>query len=84
MRVAIKIYYALFFALLVSSCAHHPAGVEQEIKITKCESPRPQICTREYKPVCGFLLDGDHKVYATACVACSNENVSGYVEGECK
>jgi len=48
-----------------------------------CEEPRPQICTREYKPVCATLQDGSSKAYATGCTSCSDSSVKSYQPGEC-
>ncbi|MFT4249835.1 MAG: I78 family peptidase inhibitor [Candidatus Woesearchaeota archaeon] len=40
---------------------------------------RPEVCTREYMPVCG-----DYNVtYSNSCVACSNENVTYHTPGAC-
>ena len=48
-----------------------------------CEEPRPQICTREYNPVCATLQDGSSKTYATGCTSCSDSSVRAYQAGEC-
>jgi hypothetical protein len=48
-----------------------------------CEEPRPQICTREYDPVCAMLQDGSVKTYATGCTSCSDAKVEGYKKGAC-
>ena len=50
---------------------------------TVCEEPRPQVCTMDYRPVCGTLADGSVKTYANGCGACSDANVTSWVEGEC-
>jgi len=49
-----------------------------------CPEPRPQICTREYNPVCARLQDGSVKTYATGCTACSDPAVRGYRPGACR
>jgi len=48
-----------------------------------CEEPRPQICTREYNPVCGTLQDGSTKTGSTGCTSCSDSEVVGYKLGAC-
>lgn len=48
-----------------------------------CENPRPEICTREYNPVCGTLKDGSTKTGATGCTSCSDTEVVGYKMGAC-
>ena len=48
-----------------------------------CEEPRPQICTREYNPVCGTLQDGSTKTGSTGCTSCSDSDVVGYKMGAC-
>ena len=52
--------------------------------LTHCTEPRPQICTREYRPVCAQLQNGRSKTYATACTACADSDVAGYVGGACE
>lgn len=48
-----------------------------------CQEPRPEICTKDYLPVCGALQNGDKKTYANACVACSDTAVHGYTKSVC-
>jgi hypothetical protein len=48
-----------------------------------CEEPRPQICTREYDPVCAKLQDGSVKTYATGCTSCADASVESYKKGAC-
>ena len=70
---------AILSAGLVTGCAQKQASDNLEL----CEDPRPQICTREYNPVCATLNDGSRKTYATGCTACSDQAVKGWLAGEC-
>lgn len=49
-----------------------------------CSNPRPEICTMEYKPVCGFNSDNSSKTYSNACTACSDKKVVTYINNACK
>lgn len=66
--------------LLLSACAsqQQPTG-----SVTQCTEPRPQVCTMEYAPVCANLTGGAVKEYASACNACADDTVVGYVSGPC-
>jgi alkaline phosphatase D len=50
---------------------------------TVCTDPRPQVCTMDYRPVCGQLNDGSFKTYSNGCTACSDLLVTAYEEGAC-
>lgn len=52
-------------------------------ELNLCTSPRPEMCTQEYNPVCATLADGSMKTYSTGCTACSDANVAGWLPGEC-
>jgi putative hemolysin len=54
------------------------------------ESKQAQMCTMEYMPVCGYFYNTIQCIKAPCaitasnkCMACANENVEFYVEGEC-
>ncbi|MGK0298594.1 MAG: hypothetical protein ACI9XC_002216 [Gammaproteobacteria bacterium] len=62
--------------------------------ITNCTLPRPDFCAEIYLPVCGVRNTGiqcittpcdstENIEYANACSACSNEDVIGYIDGQC-
>ena len=53
------------------------------LDIILCEEPRPQVCTREYDPVCATLQDGTTKTGSTGCTSCSDPQVVGYRKGAC-
>lgn len=52
-----------------------------------CAEPRPEICTREYMPVCAQLKTDrglELKTYATGCTACADPKVIAYQDEACK
>jgi len=55
-----------------------------ENKQTVCTDPRPQVCTRDYRPVCAQLEDTSFKTYSNGCTACSDSRVKSYEEGPCR
>jgi len=52
--------------------------------LTTCEDPRPQVCTLQYQPVCGFSSADEFKTYSNACSACSDQIVTGHRPGACE
>ena len=55
-----------------------------EAELIICTDPRPEVCTMDYRPVCAERKDDSHKTYSNGCTACSDHEVIGYREGECK
>jgi hypothetical protein len=51
--------------------------------VRQCQDPRPQVCTLEYAPVCGILGNRERREYSNGCSACSDHEVTGYVDGPC-
>jgi len=61
----------------------------------ECTDPRPEVCTREYRPVCARKDNGircvttpcpstDLVTASNACTACSDKDVLGYTpDGAC-
>jgi len=81
-----KTLFLITFVTLVFLTGPGFAGeesVQNAGAATVCEDPRPQVCTMDYRPVCGSLADGSVKTYANGCGACSDGKVSSWVEGEC-
>jgi hypothetical protein len=48
-----------------------------------CADPRPQMCTRDYRPACGVRGDGSRKTYGNACSACADPEVLSQGAGAC-
>ena len=91
----IKLLFSVFSILLICSCS----GV-QKTKTTasagiECSDPRPEMCTREYAPVCAVKSNGiqcikapcpntDHVTFSNGCTACADLAVQSYQMGPCK
>ena len=73
---------SFFLTLPLQGCANNKAP-EMDKTWTVCNEPRPQVCTREYRPVCAKLEDGSRKTYGNGCTACSDPKVMGYVDKAC-
>jgi tetratricopeptide (TPR) repeat protein len=48
-----------------------------------CADPRPQMCTRDYRPACGVRRDGSRQTYGNACTACADSEVVSQAAGAC-
>ena len=52
-----------------------------------CRDPRPEVCTREYRPVCADRVGEDGRAEQVtrpnACEACSDPEVRGHRPGAC-
>ena len=60
-----------------------PAAPLATDPVTPCADPRPELCTMEYAPACGSLVDGGFRTYASGCNACADPAVAGYQNGPC-
>lgn len=72
----------LLAVALLEGCATDSQGAYPE-GMVQCPAPRPQVCTMEYRPVCGVLADSERKQYSSGCSACADSAVIGYVTGPC-
>ena len=84
--------------VVTSGCTSSPPvthAPERPPNYVACTSPRPEVCTREYRPVCAQRDTGVRCVTApcpsaeavtmpNACSACSDAKVIGYVPDACR
>ena len=75
--------FVCLIALLSLSCISSETAELDDPLLVRCTEPRPQICTREYVPVCGVRSDGSTSTYGNGCGACGDERVIGHRPGEC-
>ncbi len=80
----ISILIVALVSLSQLSCAtNHNHDAMDYGELVSCTSPKPEACTREYKPVCGFEADGNHRTFSNACTACASPEVTSFCEHEC-
>ncbi len=70
----------IFFPIILVGCQSTSGHKEMD---QTCTDPRPEICTMDYRPVCGYRSDQVPKTYSNGCSACSDTDVIGYQEGQC-
>lgn len=80
----LKIGVISLVSLALSSCVNSQHNKFDDMKLTQCASPKSAVCTKEFKPVCGFETDGNHSTFSNACVACSTADIKSYDAGACK
>ncbi|NOQ88452.1 MAG: hypothetical protein GQ550_05955 [Gammaproteobacteria bacterium] len=90
MLIKLRLLLPVSLSLLSIACATTGDEINKkkeyepgELDLIICEEPRPQICTREYDPVCATLQDGSAITGSTGCTSCSDPEVVGYKKGAC-
>ncbi len=89
---------ALAITLLTTSCQDNKSKTSNPKPsmgaYTECKDPRPQACTREFRPVCSNVDTGvrcvttpcpstTKKTSSNACTACADPKVYGYWANAC-
>jgi hypothetical protein len=72
-------WISVFVSLLAACASSGPTPT----LTTQCTTPRPQVCTMEYAPVCATQTGGGRGDYSSACNACADDKVTGYLNGPC-
>jgi hypothetical protein len=75
-----RLVWTFAFVPLLAACAS--SGPSPNLT-TQCTTPRPQVCTMEYAPVCGTQTGGGRADYSSACNACADDKATGYINGPC-
>ena len=85
LRARNKLVLVILLAVAVS-CTSNPGDSDDDLllRVILCNAPRPELCTREYRPVCGLhRSEIEWKTYSNACSACSDSAVRGYRPEAC-
>lgn len=80
---------------LLAACAAGPSQAPENSGFASCPEPRPEMCTQEYRPVCGHIDTQlacasppcslvKHRSYSNPCQACSDPSVMAYELGSCE
>ena len=81
MNKLLPLFLILFATLCFTSC---DTNSDNEIIVdNKCTEPRPEVCTMEHDPACGYKSDGTSKTYSSGCSACTEKEIIGFNKGEC-
>ena len=80
MNNKIKLVSLIAITLFLSACQSAP--IKQKVEV-QCQKTRSEICTRQFKPVCGVFSEGGSKTYSNDCMACGDKAVQGFNKGEC-
>ena len=84
--IQLRLLLTATLSMVSVSCVDHSSQglvTSDPLDIVICQQPRPQICTREYNPVCATLKDGSLRTGATGCSACADPDVVSYTRGAC-
>jgi hypothetical protein len=90
MRRTVAVLPAGLLLVVVTGCVAGAAPQDDDEAatpaFTACPSPRPELCTREYHPVCARLAQEPERwvTRSNACVACSDPAVEGHRPGPCE
>lgn len=95
-RVGARLCVILPVAAFLSACVEQTplatGGLPENL--VQCMDPRPEMCTMEYRPVCGVRDTGvrcittpcdstELMTFGNGCQACGDAAVIGYTEGAC-
>ena len=96
----LKFIVIILISIYTAACSLIGSPQAEDVQIVQvtgktCPEPRPQMCTRDYRPVCATRDTGvrcvtnpcpstEEKTYGNACSACADHNVISYRNGACE
>lgn len=92
-----RILTLLVIAAAAAACHSSPSAPPpvEPLESHACPETRPQMCTKEYRPVCATRDTGircvttpcnstEERTYGNACTACAHADVLRYTAGACE
>jgi len=78
-----------------STSSNNSSQKQKNSNYLSCSDPRPQMCTKEFRPVCADVdtkvrcvtapcPSNIRKTVSNGCTACSDSNIYGYSLGACE
>lgn len=92
LAIGSKVPLFVFIALLLVACTDDNSVPRNSSEVVDdvfskqnqiCEDPRPEMCTMDYRPVCGLDSKGNENTFSNGCSACSNKFILSYQSGAC-
>lgn len=91
----INSFFVAFSFLIICSCSNAQQDQSEASLKTECTSPRPEMCTMEYVPVCADKHNGiqcikapcpdtDQVTFSNGCSACADLAVKSYQADACE
>ena len=78
-----SIFWIVLMTSLITGCGSSPKeGRATQQRLHQCPSPRLEVCTMDYKPVCAAVGD-EIQTFPNGCSACSDRKVKGFYLGAC-
>jgi hypothetical protein len=85
----------LCIGLYVATISGSKDTQEVDSRFKQCQDPRPEMCTKDYRPVCAIInttvlcVTDDcplikEVTYSNGCTACSDSKVIKFKPGACK
>jgi len=69
--------------MTLGACTPQSPPASSGPQSTVCTGQRPQMCTRDYRPVCGTDVRGAARTYGNPCEACADKQVVSHRPGTC-
>lgn len=73
---------SILLLITITACTVKPDPKNNNI--VSCKDPRPQMCTMDYNPVCGFISPNQIKTFSNGCGACSDSKVLSHTNNVCQ